>query len=58
MATYNKETFKRLFQSKFNLSKWQMLLQDYFHADKVRVNAEAKPEVNAIFSAYLFLKIN
>ena len=29
MATYNKETFKRLFQSKFNLSKWQMLLQDY-----------------------------
>ena len=31
MATYNKETFKRLFQYKFNLSKWQMLLQDYFH---------------------------
>lgn len=44
MATYNKETFKRLFQSKFNLSKWQMLLQDYFHADKVRVNAEALDE--------------
>ena len=40
MATYNKETFKRLFQSKFNLSKWQMLLQDYFHADKVRVSPE------------------
>ena len=44
MAIYNKETFKRLFQSKFNLSKWQMLLQDYFHADKVRVNAEALDE--------------
>lgn len=44
MATYNKETFKRLFQSKFNLSKWQMFLQDYFHADKVRVNAEALDE--------------
>lgn len=44
MATYNKETFKRLFQSKFNLSKWQMLLQDYFHADKVRVNAEGLDE--------------
>ena len=44
MATYNKETFKRLFQSKFNLSKWQMLLQDYFHADKVRVNAEVLDE--------------
>lgn len=44
MATYNKETFKRLFQSKFNLSKWQMLLQDYFHADKVRVRAEALDE--------------
>ena len=44
MATYNKETFKRLFQSKFNLSKWQMLLQDYFHADKVRVNREALDE--------------
>ena len=44
MATYNKETFKRLFQSKFNLSKWQMLLQDYFHADKVRVNPEALDE--------------
>lgn len=44
MATYNKETFKRLFQSKFNLSRWQMLLQDYFHADKVRVNAEVLDE--------------
>ena len=44
MATYNKETFKHLFQSKFNLSKWQMLLQDYFHADKVRVNAEVLDE--------------
>lgn len=44
MATYNKETFKRLFQSKFNLSKWQMLLQDYFHADKVRVSPEILDE--------------
>ena len=44
MATYNKETFKRLFQSKFNLSKWQVLLQDYFHADKVRVSPEALDE--------------
>lgn len=44
MATYNKETFKRLFQSKFNLSKWQMLLKDYFHADKVRVSPEVLDE--------------
>lgn len=44
MATYNKETFKRLFQSKFNLSKWQILLQDYFHADKVRVSPEVLDE--------------
>ena len=44
MATYNKETFKHLFQSKFNLSKWQMLLQDYFHADKVRVSPEILDE--------------
>lgn len=44
MATYNKETFKRLFQSKFNLPKWQMLLQDYFHADKVRVSPEVLDE--------------
>lgn len=44
MATYNKETIKRLFQSKFNLSKWQILLQDYFHADKVRVNPEVLDE--------------
>lgn len=44
MATYNKETFKHLFQSKFNLSKWQMLLQDYFHADKVRVSPEVLDE--------------
>lgn len=44
MATYNKETFERLFQSKFNLSKWQMLLQDYFHADKVRVRPEVLDE--------------
>lgn len=44
MATYNKETFKRLFQSKFNLSKWQMLLKDYFHVDKVRVSPEVLDE--------------
>lgn len=44
MVTYNKETFKRLFQSKFNLSKWQMLLHDYFHADKVRVSPEVLDE--------------
>lgn len=44
MATYNTETFKRLFQSKFNLSKWQMLLQDYFYADKVRVSPEILDE--------------
>ena len=44
MATYTKETFKRLFQSKFNLSKWQTLLQDYFHADKVRVSPEVLDE--------------
>lgn len=44
MATYNKEIFKRLFQAKFNLSKWQMLLQDYFHADKVRVSPEVLDE--------------
>lgn len=44
MATYNKETIKRLFQSKFNLSKWQILLQDYFHADKVRVSPEVLDE--------------
>lgn len=44
MVTYNKETFKRLFQSKFTLSKWQMLLHDYFHADKVRVSPEVLDE--------------
>lgn len=38
--TYSKDTFKTLFQSKFNLSKWQLLLRDYFKADKIRVSPE------------------
>ncbi len=41
---YTKDTLQRLFQSKMNLSKWQMLLKDYFRADKVRIQAEALDE--------------
>lgn len=41
---YTKDSLQRLFQSKFNLSKWQVLLQDYFHADKVRRSPEALDE--------------
>lgn len=37
---YTKDTFLTLFQSKFNLSKWQLLLSDYFKGDEVRVNPE------------------
>ena len=42
--TYTKDTFRRLFQSKFNLSQWQMLLRDYFHADKIRTSPESLEE--------------
>ena len=41
---YTKDSLQRLFQSKFNLPKWQMVLQDYFHADKVRKSPEALDE--------------
>ena len=41
---YTKDTLQRLFQSKFNLPKWQMVLQDYFRADKVRIQPEALDE--------------
>ena len=41
---YTKDSLQRLFQSKFNLSKWQMVLQDYFRADKVRKSPEALDE--------------
>ncbi len=41
---YTKDRLLRLFQSKFNLSKWQMVLQDYFQADKVRMKPEALDE--------------
>ncbi len=41
---YTKETWQRLFQSKFNLSKWQVVLQDYFKASKVRLQPEALDE--------------
>ncbi len=42
--TYTKDRLLRLFQSKFNLSKWEMVLQDYFQADKVRMKPEALDE--------------
>ena len=41
---YTKDSLQRLFQSKFNLTKWQMVLQDYFRADKVRKSPEALDE--------------
>ena len=41
---YTKDSLQRLFQSKFNLSKWQMVLRDYFRADKVRKSPEALDE--------------
>ncbi len=41
---YTKETWQRLFQSKFNLSKWQVVLQDYFKANKLRLQPEALDE--------------
>lgn len=42
--TYTKDSFRRLFQSKFNLTQWQMLLRDYFHADKIRTSPEPLEE--------------
>ena len=42
--TFTKDTWQRLFQSKFNLSKWQLVLQNYFKADKVRIQPEALDE--------------
>lgn len=42
--TYTKDSFRRLFQSKFNLSQWQMLLRDYFQADKIRKSPEPLEE--------------
>ena len=44
MMAYTKDSLQRLFQSKFNLPKWQMVLQDYFRADKVRIQPEALDE--------------
>ena len=41
---YTKDSLLRLFQSKFNLSKWQMMMKDYFRADKVRIQPEALDE--------------
>lgn len=41
---YTKDSLQRLFQSKFNLSKWQMVMKDYFRADKVRMSPEALDE--------------
>lgn len=38
--TYTKDTFHRLFQSEFDIRQWQLLLRDYFHADKVRTSPE------------------
>ena len=41
---YTKDSLQRLFQSKINMSKWQMVLKDYFRADKVRIQPEALDE--------------
>ena len=44
---YTKDSLLRLFQSKFNLSKWQMMMKDYFRADKVRIQPEALAHIAA-----------
>ena len=49
---YTKDTLQRLFQSKFNLPKWQMVLQDYFRADKVRIQPEALDEDSEEWKGY------
>mgnify|MGYP004650776039 FL=1 len=44
MMAYTKDNLQRLFQSKFNLLKWQMMMKEYFRADKVRIQPEALDE--------------
>ena len=44
MMAYTKDNLQRLFQSKFNLSKWQMMMKEFFRADKVRIQPEALDE--------------
>ena len=44
MMAYTKDNLQRLFQSKFNLSKWQTMMTEFFRADKVRIQPEALDE--------------
>ena len=41
---YTKDNLQRLFQSKFNLSKWQTMMTEFIRADKVRIQPEALDE--------------
>ena len=44
MMAYTKDNLQRLFQSKFNLSKWQTMMTEFIRADKVRIQPEALDE--------------
>lgn len=44
MMAYTKDNLQRLFQSKFNLSKWQTMMTEFFRADKVRIQPETLDE--------------
>ncbi len=38
--TYSKDTLRNIFQQPFDMSKWQQMLQHYFHATELKVEPE------------------
>ena len=49
---YTKDTFKTLFQHKFNLQEWQLLLSDYFNADRIRKSPESIADDSEDYAGY------
>ena len=49
---YTKDTFKTLFQHKFNLQEWQLLLSDYFNADRIRKSPESLADDSEDYAGY------
>ena len=49
---YTKDTFKTLFQSKFDLPKWQFFLSDYFKTREIRTSPEFLYEDSEDYAGY------
>lgn len=56
--TYTKDNLRTLFRSKFDLSKWQNFLVDYFKANEILRNPEQLEESASEYEGYYLGETN